>query len=114
MSRVCDLDYTWRYTPYLQYPSGDEILEWFPPIADIIEKHQRLTVAMIDVVYVLGRGLCRAFEPLCEYVDKTVDNYDEKIHNDEINKAVWIGGKRLALDFFFFTFYNLVCMLVVW
>lgn len=100
MSRVCDLDYTWRYTPYLQYPSGDEILEWFPPIADIIEKHQRLTVAMIDVVYVLGRGLCRAFEPLCEYVDKTVDNYDEKIHNDEINKAVWIGGKRLALDFF--------------
>jgi len=100
MSRICDLDYTWRYTPYLQYPAGDPIFEWFPPIADIIEKHQRLTVAMVDVVYVLGRGLCRAFEPLCEYVDKAAENYDEKTHEEEVSKAVWTGGKKLALDFF--------------
>jgi hypothetical protein len=100
MSRVCDLDYTWKYVPYIQYPTGDPILEWFPPIENISEKHQRLTVAMIDVVYVLGRGLCRAFEPLCEYVDKASSSYDEKTHESEVAKAVWLGGKRLALDFF--------------
>jgi len=100
MNRICDLDYTWRYVPYIQYPSGDPIFEWFPPIADIIEKHHRLTVAMIDVVYVLGRGMCRALEPLCEYVDKAIDNFDEKTHDEEVKKAVWTGGKRLALDYF--------------
>jgi len=55
MARICELNYTWTYVPYIQYPSGDAILEWFPPIADIEERHHRLTVAMIDVVYVLGR-----------------------------------------------------------
>jgi hypothetical protein len=100
MSRICDLDYTWKYTPYIQYPSGDPILQWFPPIENIIEKHNRLTVAMIDVVYVLGRGLCRAFEPLCEYVDKCIENWDEKQHEEEIRNSVWIGGKRLAMDYF--------------
>jgi len=99
MTRVCDLDCTWKYVTYLQYPEGNEIFEWFPPIADIIEKHNRLVVAMLDIVYVLGRGLCRAFEPLCEYVDKA-ENFDEKRHEEEVAKAVWAGGKRLALDFF--------------
>jgi len=100
MERVCDLDHTWKYAPYIQYPSGDSILEWFPPIEEIVEKHNRLTVAAIDVVYVLGRGLCRALEPLCEYVDKASENFDEKCHQDEVAKAVWTGGKRLALDYF--------------
>jgi len=98
MSRVCELDHTWQYVTYLQYPEGNEILEWFPPIENIIEKHNRLVVAMLDVVYVLGRGLCRAFEPLCEYVDKA-ENFDQKKHDEEVAKAVWAGGKRLALDY---------------
>lgn len=100
MARICDLDYTWKYVPYIQYPTGDPILEWFPPIENIIEKHQRLTVAMVDVTYVLGRSMCRALEPLCEYVDKTCENFDEKTHETEVAKAVWLGGKRLAMDYF--------------
>jgi len=100
MNRICDLDYTWRYTPYIQYPHGDPIWEWFPPIENIVEKHQRLTVAVVDVVYVLGRAMCRALEPLCEYVDRAAENFDEKTHEEEIKKAVWAGGKKLAIDYF--------------
>jgi hypothetical protein len=84
---------------YLQYPEGNPIFEWFPPIENIVDKHNHFVVAMLDVVYVLGRGLCRAFEPLCEYVDKA-DNFDQKKHEDGVHTAVWTGGKRLALDFF--------------
>ncbi|ETO35419.1 hypothetical protein RFI_01644, partial [Reticulomyxa filosa] len=98
--RISDLDCTWKYVPYIQYPSGDPILEWFPPIENIVEKHHRLTVAMLDVVYVLGRGLCRALEPLCEYVDKAASSFDEKTHEEELRKAVWTGGKKLAVDYF--------------
>jgi len=39
-------------------------------------------------------------EPLCEYVDKTCENFDEKTHEAEVAKAVWVGGKRLAMDYF--------------
>jgi hypothetical protein len=98
MARVSELDCTWKYVTYLQYPEGNAILEWFPPIENIMEKHNRLVVAMLDVVYVLGRGLCRAFEPLCEYVDKA-ENFDGKKHEEEVAKAVWAGGKRLATDY---------------
>jgi hypothetical protein len=99
MARVCELDHTWQYVTYLQYPGGNPIFEWFPPIENIVDKHNHFVVAMLDVVYVLGRGLCRAFEPLCEYVDKA-DNFDQKKHEDGVHTAVWTGGKRLALDFF--------------
>jgi len=99
MARVEDLNCTWKYVTYLQYPSGNPVFEWFPPIENIVEKHNRLAVAMLDVVYVMGRGLCRAFEPLCEYADKAANDYDEKKHEEEVAKAVWNGGKRLALDF---------------
>jgi hypothetical protein len=99
MARVEDLNCTWKYVTYLQYPSGNPVFEWFPPIENIVEKHNRLAVAMLDVVYVMGRGLCRAFEPLCEYADKAANDFDEKKHEEEVAKAVWNGGKRLALDF---------------
>jgi hypothetical protein len=77
MARIAELDSTWKYVTYLQYPEGNAILEWFPPIENIMDKHNQLVVAMLDVVYVLGRGLCRALEPLCEYVDKA-ESFEEK------------------------------------
>jgi len=55
---------------------------------------------VVDVVYVLGRAMCRALEPLCEYVDRAAENFDEKTHEEEIKKAVWAGGKKLAIDYF--------------
>jgi len=31
---------------------------------------------------------------------KICENFDEKTHEQEVAKAVWLGGKRLALDYF--------------
>jgi hypothetical protein len=97
-----DLNCTWKYTPYVQYNCGDpEIVEWFPPIERLTEKHQRLTVALIDTVWVLSRGLCRALHPLMAYADEAAKDFNSVTHEDKVKEALQAGGKKLAMDYFY-------------
>jgi len=99
---LSDLNHTWKYTPYVQYNCGDpDVLEWFPPIERLTEKHQRLTVALIDTVWVLSRGLCRALHPLMVYADQAKSGFDADKHEAGVKKALQAGGRKLALDYFY-------------
>jgi len=91
-----------HYVGYLRYNLGDpEIGQYVPYLNEIQENHYRLTIALTDMAYVMGRGGVNAFEPLLKYLDKICESgFDEKCHQKEIQDAVREGGRRLAIDYF--------------
>jgi hypothetical protein len=96
------MDECHKYVGYIRYNLGDpEIGQYIPFLNEIQENHYRLTIALTDIAYVLGRAGVNAFEPILQYVDKITENgFDEKAHEKHVQDAVREGGRRLAIDFF--------------
>jgi len=101
MNSIGELNYTYKYINYIRYSMKfKKILEYFPPIKDINEKHTRMCIAMLDIIYVLSRSLVRALMPICKYVDKACEEFDKDKHSDKVRDAVLEAGRNLSYDYF--------------
>jgi len=91
-----------QFVGYLQYNLGDPdgLVQFVPFLADLQSNHYRLTIALTDCAYIIGRATVRAFLPIVAYLDSACDSFDAEKHKELLRAAVRESGRKLAIDYF--------------
>jgi len=102
LDSIDGMDACYKYVGYLQYNLGDPdgLVQYVPFLADLQSNHYRLTIALTDCAYIIGRATVRAFLPIVAYLDSACSSFDEQKHADLLREAVRESGRKLAIDYF--------------
>jgi len=102
LDSIDEMEACYKYVGYLQYNLGDPdgLVQYVPFLADLQSNHYRLTIALTDCAYIIGRATVRAFLPIVAYLDSACDSFDADKHKELLRAAVRESGRKLAIDYF--------------